>query len=116
MDKIILIKKPIKFDELKKIASVRASDLVKAVVDVKLGIMAIGGYMHADEEKFLLELGSIQDDLWGINIYPDSTREQWIECDSMINIRPRINNRSRSVEDPIIQEKIIQIVTSLVKQ
>ena len=47
--------------------------------------------MHADEEEFLLEQGSLQDALWGINIYPDSPREKWLEFDSMLNIRPRQN-------------------------
>ena len=114
MDEIILVKEPIKLERLKELASERFGDLVKAVVDVKLEIMSIGGKMHADEESLLLEDGSNQDDLWGINIYPDSPKEQWIEFDSMINIRPRQNNRSRGVEDLELQNKIIKIVDSLV--
>lgn len=88
-------------------------DLVKAVVDVSKGIMAIGGELHADEEMILLEQGSLQEDLWGINLYPEKNDTDWIEFDSIINIRPSQNNRSRGVEDPLIQKKIIEIVTSL---
>ena len=116
MEEIILVKEPIKLEALKKIAKERGSNLVKVVVDVKENIIAIGGAMHADEEKFLIEQGSIQEDLWGINIHPDSLRENWVEFDSMINIRPRQNNRSRGVEDPDNQEKIIGIVNSLVRE
>jgi len=71
--------------------------------------------MHADEEAVLLEKGSAQENLWGINIYPDKPWEEWLEFDSMINIRPRANNRSRGIEDPAIREKIIKIISSLVE-
>jgi hypothetical protein len=116
MDEIILVKEPILLEILKSIANENDSDLVKAVVDIKLQIIAIGGYMHADEERLLLEEGSMQDNLWGINIYPDKDRKNWIEFDSMINIRSRQNNRSRGVEDLDIQKKIIEIVDLLIKQ
>lgn len=72
--------------------------------------------MHADEEEFLLEEGSKQEDLWGINLYPDKwPQADWIEFDSIINIRPSFGNRTRSVDDPSIQKKIINIVTKMVK-
>ncbi|MBI5135344.1 hypothetical protein HZA86_03890 [Candidatus Uhrbacteria bacterium] len=90
-------------------------DLVKAVVDIEKGIMAIGGELHADEEALLLEHGSRQKDLWGINLYPDKTGDDFIEFDSMINIRPSQNNRSRGVEDPEIQRKVIRVVDALVQ-
>ena len=116
MDTIVLVKDPIEIKNLKKIANERFSNLVKAVVDINLRIMAIGGEMHADEEKHLIEQGSMQEDLWGINIYPESTEDNRIEFDSMINIRPRQNNCSRGVENIELQKKIIQIVNSLVKE
>ncbi len=116
MSEIILINKPITIKELKDIASLKFGDMVKAVVDVNKEIMAIGASMHADEEEFLLELDSLQDNLWGINIYPDSPKESWIEFDSMINLRPRQNNRTRAVEDIQIQSKIIEIINILIKE
>lgn len=113
---VILVDKEIKLDQLKKIAAERYGDLVKAIVDVNKGIMAIGGEMHADEEQFLLEQGSNQDDLWGINIYPAQPHDSWIEFDSLINIRPRHGNLSRSVEDEGQRAKIKQIIISLIKE
>lgn len=91
-------------------------DLVKAVVDVKKQIMAVDAEMHADEEAYLLERGLVQNDLWGINIYPDNEGEGFVEFDSMINIRPNQNNRSRSVDDPKIQKMILEIVNKIVSR
>lgn len=116
MDNIRIINELISLEELKKIAEERFGDMVKGVVDVTKGAMALGGEMHADEEEIMLENGSKQDDLWGINLYPDLIGDDFIEFDSMINIRPRLNNRSRSVEDALIREKIIKIVNDLIKK
>ncbi len=116
MDNIKIITQKISLAELKKIASERFGDLVKAVVDVEKEIMAIGGNMHADEEQILIEQGSRQKNLWGINIYPEIPKNQWIEFDSMINIRPLHNNRTRGVDDPKTQEKIFIIVNKLIKE
>lgn len=88
-------------------------EMVKAVVDVKKEIIVASMELHADGEAFLLERGSSQQDLWGINLYPG--KSDWIEFDSMINIRPSQNNRSRSVENPEIQKKIIQVVQKLIQ-
>ncbi len=90
--------------------------MVKAVIDIKKEIMVVDGALHADEEKHLLDLGSNQNDLWGINLYPDEKDEDFIEYDSIINVRPRLNNLSREVEDKLIRKKIIFIVNKLVKK
>jgi len=90
--------------------------LVKAVVDIEKEIMAVDAEMHADEEASLLKDGSAQQNLWGINIYPDKSEQDMIEFDSMINIRPWQNNRSRGVDDSKIKEKIVQIVDKLIKK
>ena len=111
---VTLIDKPISRQQLKEAAEELFGDLVKAVVDVEKEIMAIGGELHADEEAFLLEAGSKQEHLWGINLYPERELPEMVEFDSMINIRPRQNNRSRNVEDSTIREKIVSITLALV--
>lgn len=113
-DEIILITKPIGRTELKDLAQKRFGDMVKGVVDVQQGIMALGGDLHADEEAFLLEKGSKQENLWGINLYVDLDMPDFLEFDSMINIRPKQNNRTRSVEDESLREKITEVVNKLV--
>jgi hypothetical protein len=73
--------------------------------------------MHADEEQLLLENGSAQENLWGINLYPEKFPDNsWIVFDSMINLRPSYGNRTRGVDNPEIQKKIIAIVNKLVSQ
>ncbi len=114
-ERIRIIKSKISRQELLKIAEELFGDLIKAVVDIENGIMAIGGELHSDEEAVLLEQGSKQENLWGINIYPQEPKEKWIEFDSVINIRPAQGNRSRNVEDARKREKIVQIVNSLIE-
>jgi len=110
---VTLIDKPISRLQLKEAAEELFGDMAKAVVDVEKEIMAIGGELHADEEAFLLNTGSKQEHLWGINVYPERELPEMIEFDSMINIRPRQNNRSRNVEDPVLREKIVSITRKL---
>lgn len=115
MDEAIrLITEPITRAELKKIAAESYGDMAKAVVDLERKVMAVGGEMHADEEIFLLERGSRQENVWGVNLYPENNADQLIEFDSMINLRPRQGNRSRSVESAALQEQIKKVVHSLV--
>ncbi len=81
-------------DDLAKMATSQFLDLIKAVVDIEKRSMAVGGELHADEEAVLLDGGSAQKDLWGINLYPGKTGDEFIEFDSMINLRPSCGNRS----------------------
>ena len=112
--KIKIVGNAISKEELKKIAENQFGDLIKAVVDVEKELMAIGGELHADEEVLLLEQGSKQENLWGINLRIDKAKDEFIEFDSMINIRPSQNNRSRGVESLDIQREIRNIVSKLI--
>ena len=102
--------------ELNEMAKQQFGDMVKAVVDVEQRIMAIGGELHSDEEAVLLDQGSAQKNLWGINLYPEQPIAEWIEFDSMINVRPSGGNRSRNVEQAEIREAITAIVNRLAKE
>ena len=107
---MIILDKQITIEQLAAIASQLYGDMVKAVADVRNNLMAIDAELHSDLEKALLENGSDQEDLWGFNIYPEMEGEDFIEFDSLINIRPRQNNRSRDVENEEIRSRIIEIV------
>jgi hypothetical protein len=104
----------ITLDELSKMAEAMFGDLVKAVVDIALDRMAVDAELHADEEALLIECGSDQTDLWGINLYPALEGDDFVEFDSMVNLRPSQGNRGRGVEDPAIRERILRIVDGLV--
>jgi len=105
---------PIPLDELRRLAAGRFGDLVKAVVDLERKVMVVDADLHADQEAELLEGGSRQQDLWGINLYPDRPGDDWLEFDSMINLRPSFGNRSRGVDDPATRDRIKTLVSALV--
>lgn len=110
-----IVRTPTPLAHLQELAAARFGDLVKAVVDVERGIMAIDAGMHADEEAALIQDGSQQRHLWGINLYPtEHGTDGWLEFDSMINLRPGQGNRTRSVEDPALRAVIAVIVDRLV--
>ena len=101
---------------LERAAAEGFGDMVKAVVDIRRRVMAIGGELHADEETLLLDDGSKQADLWGINLYPATPGEDGLEYDSMINVRPAQGNRSRVVESPVLRQAIRAVVDELVEK
>ena len=112
--RIIKTKTPI--TEFEKMAKKMFGNLIKAVVDIDKKIMAVNGELHSDEEALLLENGSKQENLWGINIYPKEKGDDWIEFDSMINLRPSLDNLSRGVDNINTRKKIIKIVNQLIKK
>jgi hypothetical protein len=109
-----IIREPTTRSDLRTLAEARFGDMVKAVVDVSRRIMAAGGELHSDEEALLIEDGSAQGDLWGINLYPGESGDDWLEFDSMINVRPSQGNRGRDVEDTTMRDTIRAVVRHLV--
>jgi hypothetical protein len=103
--------------ELKVMAKKMFGELVKADVDVKKRVVIIDMPMHYEGEAYLLEHGSSQQDLWGINLHPsDFGTDDFIEFDSMINIRPSHGNPSKDVLDPKIRQEIIKIISEVVHE
>ena len=97
--------------ELSKMAQKMYGGIVKGVVDIKKKILVLDAEMHSDEEQFLLETGSKQENLWGINLHPAKFgSDDFIEFDSMINIRPRQNNMSRGIDDEKLRNKITTMI------
>jgi Protein of unknown function (DUF5674) len=105
---------PVTLDELRQLARQRFGDMVKGVVDLRRAVLLLDADMHADQEAELLADGSDQHDLWGINLYPDLSDADWIEFDSMINLRPSFGNRSRGIDDPDTRSKVTDLVRRLV--
>lgn len=102
--------------ELNEMAEKMYDYLVKAVVDINNDRMVVDAELHVDQEQYLLEQGSQQEDLWGINLYPEHFgTDEFVEFDSMINIRPRQKNMSRGVESEEIRKRILAIVEKKIK-
>ena len=100
--------------ELLALAMSGYGDMVKGVVDVHKRLLALGGELHSDCEQALLDQGSKQADLWGFNIYPEKTREEYLEYTSLINVRPRQGNMDRDIKDLNLRRQIKSIIDGMV--
>ena len=105
-----IIPEKLSFAQLKQMAADGFGDMVKAVVDVDRELLAVDAELHSDLEALLLENGSKQKSLWGINLYPEISGDGFVEFDSMINMRPSQGNRSRSVDSEELRKKIMIVV------
>lgn len=101
--------------DIRQIAKLTFIEMAKAVIDIKRKVIAVGGELHADAEAVLLDDGSIQADLWGINLYPNEPKDKLIEFTSLINIRPSVGNRTQEISDLIIRKSIADIVFNMLK-
>ena len=108
---IRILKEPISLPEVAALAKDQFGAMIKAAVDVEREVLALGGELHCDEEALLLEDGSEQGHVWGINIYPEKSAADRVEFD----VRPSQNNRSRGVENPETRERILRIVSKLIR-
>ena len=113
---MIILEHPISRAELKEYAANTFGDMIKCVADVDKGLLAIDADLHADLERMLLENGSEQTSLWGFNLYPDEVGDNFIEYDSLINIRSWQGNPSRDVLDKDVREKIARIVNKYITE
>lgn len=113
---MVILEKAISRRELSELAQSFYGDMIKGVVDVDRQILALDAELHSDLERLLLEDGSQQENLWGINLYPEVDDEDFLEFDSLINIRPRQNNRSRYVENESVREQISVIVNKFITE
>ena len=113
---MLILNAPISRATLKEYAANTFGDMIKCVADVDKGLLAIDADLHADLEQLLLKNGSEQTALWGFNLYPNETEEDFIEYDSLINIRSWQGNPSRDVLDQDVREKIASIVGKFITE
>lgn len=111
-----ILRQPITRQELKELAQNTFGDMIKCVADVKRRFLAIDAELHADLERLLLEEGSAQEDLWGFNLWVEEEGEDFIEFDSLINIRTWQGNPSRDVSNPEVREAIKSIVEKFITE
>lgn len=108
---LILLDKKITASQIEQ-ASADLQGYIKFVVDVKKKIMSAGGKRHVEGEELLLENGCKQENLWGGG-YDRQTHE--IDFDSMINIRPQVNNPSREILNASVRTSVEKIVRSFLE-
>lgn len=108
-----IVREPIPIGEVVTVAGDGPGGMVKIVVDVGRGVLALGGELHADGEQVLLDDGSRQEDLWGANVYPGNTGADQLEYMSLINIRPRQGNRGAMIADTGVRDRVRDMVRRL---
>ena len=111
-----IVRETLLLDELKQMAANTFGNLVKAVIDVDKELIAVDAELNSDLEALLLADGSKQKSLWGINLYPEIQGDDFVEFDSMINMRPSQGNRSRGIENKEMQKRIVSIVAKRIIQ
>lgn len=109
-----ILQQPISKAKLRTLAQNTFGDMIKCVADIRLDLLALDADLHADLEQMLLKNGSAQENLWGFNLWVEEAGEDFIEYDSLINIRSWQGNPSRDVLDPEVREKIRQIVEQFI--
>ena len=109
---ILIIREQATPEQIEQMAETYVGLMIKLAVDIEQEILAGGGELHADCEQTLLENGSLQENVWGADWYPEVRR---VGFESLINIRPRQQNRSMEIKDPVLREKIEIIVRNLLE-
>jgi hypothetical protein len=109
---ILILREAATPTQIEQMAEAYFGLMIKLAVDIEQEILAGGGELHADCERALLENGSQQADIWGADWYLEVKR---VGFESLINIRPRQQNRVMDIQDPVIREKIETIVRRLLE-
>ena len=111
---IRIVREPVPKEEVHALAQEIYGDLVKGVADVERGILALGGEWHMDANNVLLADGSLQEHVWGFNIYPEEGGNDALEFISLINIRPAQGNREMELKDEELRQEVRAIVERLI--
>lgn len=112
---ITIISKPITRAEAHRIGKEFYTDITKGVVDIEKEVIALGGEYHMDANMLLIKAGHAQNNIWGFTLYPNRAGDDWVEYTSLINIRPASHNRTMTVEDPNIRQKMKNIIEKLIQ-
>ncbi|PSB01691.1 DUF5674 family protein [Merismopedia glauca] len=107
---ILIIRERATPEQISQMAETYFGLMIKLAVDIEREIVVGGAELYADCEQMLLEDGSQQVYVWGADWYLELKQ---VGFESLINIRPRQENRGMSIEDPVIRERIEIIVRHL---
>jgi len=107
------IDKPVRIKDIWSKRTTKFSAMIKIAVDIDKEWITLDGELHSDCEAALLEKGSQQENIWGANIYPENSGDDSLEFVSFINIRPSQDNPSMDIQDPLIRDRIKQIIQRL---
>jgi len=108
---IVILNRRATPEEIKQ-ASEYFKDYIKIVVDIEKEIIALGGKLHADAERVLIEKGSNQENIWGGGL---DLKTKDIDSQAIINMRPNAGNDSMEILEPVIRNKFLEIARKLLE-
>ena len=111
---IIILDHKINIEEVKKLADFWYGTMIKGTVDIESGRVALGGDYHIESSEILTSSGSKFEDIWGFNIRFEENEDGVLEFDSMVNIKPNLGNRSRSINNQEIIKKVTEIIKKFI--
>ena len=100
----------IDLEEVKKLADFWYGTMIKGTVDIELGRVALGGDYHIESSEILTNSGSKFENVWGFNIRFEENSNGVLEFDSMVNIKPNLDNRSRNIINEEVIKKAAEII------
>src|SRR3989344_4997384 len=100
----------ISIKEVKALALFWYKSIIKGTVDIELGRVALGGDYHIESSEVLTSSGSKFEDVWAFNIRFEENPDGVLEFDSMVNIKPNLGNRSRTINNEEILKKLKEII------
>ena len=104
-----LVKDHISRTELKALIEDDRITTVKAVADVRRGVIGFGGPMHHDIEATLIEDGSLLRHLWGFSLFLDRPWCDAFEFRSHVNVRPEDGNPSIQINDASVRQSLVTL-------
>lgn len=110
-----LLEKPVSMNDVRVFAQEDYGTMIKGTVDIVENKVAIGGDYHMETCELLVEHGSSHQNIWGFNIRFEENQAGILEFDSLVNIKPALGNKSRSVENPEVIEKATEIIHSWIE-
>lgn len=110
-----ILKKQIPMSEVRTLAQEWYGTMIKGTVDITENKVALGGDYHMETYELLVLDGSNHNNIWGFNIRFDGDQEDLLEFDSLVNIKPALGNKSRSVEDSKIIGRATEIIHSWIQ-
>ncbi len=112
---IQILEKPVSMDYVRELAVEWYGTMIKGTVDIAKNKVAIGGKYHVESCELLVEGGGDHTNVWGFNIRFEEDQNGILEFDSLVNIKPSLGNKSRSVENPEIIKKATEIIHSWIQ-
>lgn len=106
----MIIREKIVKKELEDIFDKSYGTMAKVVVDIERNVLSIGCEFHIDCNEELINDGSAQKNLWGVNLY---RKDCILDFVSLTNIKPSEGNRSMEIQDIIIKQKVEKITREL---